>query len=180
MTGRQHVPCQLHHEAPGCRVVLEAPLWPNDLRHFAGHHLCVHVALPRERARWYGLFAGVRLLAARTAHLVVHVPPERGEFSLDPAVLLASWGRRHQDRLATVLGDAAARGVELTPQQVRVESPAVTRSALHLPSFTAHTRAWGVVSVAWFPAANSGISPIDPAGTHTHAGLSKEVPDGLP
>lgn len=179
----QSGPCQLRHEqltAPMGRTVLEAPLWPTGLRQFAGHgDLCVHIVLPRERARWNGLFAGVRVLAARTAHLGVHVPPERGGFSLDPVVLMASWGRRGRDRLTAVLADAAACGVDLTPQQVRVEPPPVTRTTLRLPAPTGNARAWGLMSVAWFPLIGSGISVAAPAAARAEADRSKEISDGL-
>lgn len=147
--------CQLRpdqHAAPMGRVVLEAPLWPNDLRQFAGHgELCVHVVLPRVRARWKALFAGIRVLGGRTAHLRVHVQPERGGFSLDPAVLFLSGARRRREILEAVITDAALAGVDLTPQQVHVETYPVTRSTLRLPPATPHALAWGVMSVAWFP-----------------------------
>lgn len=146
------------------RVVLEAPLWPNDLRRFAGHGaLCVHVVLPRARTRWEALFAGIRMLGGRTAHLRVHVQRERGAFSLDPAVLFLSGARRRREILEAVIFDAARAGVDLTTEQVHVETYAVTRSTLRLPPATPHALAWGVMCVAWF--ALTGAPPV--SGPHT-------------
>ncbi|WOQ70391.1 hypothetical protein RYJ27_04065 [Microbacterium limosum] len=119
---------------PMGRTVLEAPVWPNDLRGFAEHRdLCVHVVLPKEQARWGGLFAGVRALGSRTAHVRVHVQPARGAFSLDPAVLMLSRTRRRAEALVAVVDDAAAAGVELTAQQVIIDTYPRTRSTLRLP-----------------------------------------------
>lgn len=157
MITKEHDLCLLRYRqltTPIDRVVLEAPVWPNDLRSFVGEgDLCVHVALPRERARWRVLFTAVRVLADRTAHLVAHVQPERAGFSLDPAVLLHSRTRRHREIRTMVLADARAAGVELTPEQVRVESYSATRSSLRLPPSAGRARAWGVMSVAWLPLA---------------------------
>lgn len=164
--------CQLRVRdlaTPMGRVVLEAPVWPNDLRTFAGHgDLCVHAVLPRERGRWNGLFAGVRSLAGRTAHVRVHVQPQRGPFSIDPAVLLLSGVRRRGEMTAAVIADAHAVGVELTPQQIQVESYPATRRSLRLPPATDHARAWGVISVAWFPL--TGPAPRTPPSTRSLQG----------
>lgn len=93
MITKEHDLCLLHYgqlTTPIDRVILEAPVWPNDLRSFVGDgDLCVHIALPRQRVRWNGLFTAVRLLAERTAHVGVHVQPERAGFSLDPGGLAA-------------------------------------------------------------------------------------------
>ncbi|WP_193597859.1 hypothetical protein [Microbacterium sp. YJN-G] len=157
MITKEHDLCLLHYgqlTTPIDRVILEAPVWPNDLRSFVGDgERCVHIALPRQRVRWNGLFTAVRLLAERTAHVGVHVQPERAGFSLDPAVLLHSRTRRHREILTAVLADAAAARVELTPEQVRVESYSATRSSLRLPPSAGRAQAWGVMSVAWLPLA---------------------------
>lgn len=92
---------------------------------------------------------------------------------------MASWGRRGRDRLTAVLADAAACGVDLTPQQVRVEPPPVTRTTLRLPAPTGNARAWGLMSVAWFPLIGSGISVAAPAAARAEADRSKEISDGL-
>ncbi|MFE7843568.1 hypothetical protein ACFUTX_00080 [Microbacterium sp. NPDC057407] len=150
-------PCQLRLRdlsAPMGRAVLEAPVWPNDLRGFAEHaDLCVHAVLPAEPARWGGLFTGVRALAGRTAHVRIHVQPARGGFTLDPTVLILSRRRRHREALTAVMTAAATAGVELTPPQVIVEPYSRTRAGLRLPQPSDHAAAWGVISVAWFPLA---------------------------
>jgi hypothetical protein len=176
--------CQLRQReltTPMGRTVMEAPLWPNDMRRFADHgDLCVHIVLPREQARWGGMFAGVRVLAGRTAHVGVHVQPARGGFSLDPTVLLISGTRRRDGMRAAVIADAADAGVELTPPQVHVESLRMTRSTLRLPPTTGHGLAWGVMSVAWFPLTSPRHSAGHGVPHRADALRGKEDSDGLP
>ncbi|WP_165788961.1 hypothetical protein [Cryobacterium zongtaii] len=147
--------CQLRgpaYEAPVGRLVLDGVLWPEDLLKLTRHDdLCVHVVLPRDRDRWVGLFAGVRVLAERTAHVGVHAQPERGGFSIDPAVLSLSSERRRRAMLAEVIRDAGTAGVELTPSQVYVEAFSATRATLRLPAPAGRVSEWGVLCVAWFP-----------------------------
>ena len=147
--------CQLGgpaHEAPDGRLALAGVLWPADLLKLTRHDdLCVHIILPRDRYRWAGLFAGVRVLAERTAHVEVHVQPERGGFSIDPSILLGSSDRRHRAMLAAVIRDAGAAGVELTPSQVYVETFSATRATLRLPAPAGRFSEWGLLCVAWFP-----------------------------
>ena len=152
-----HAPrdCQLRgpaHEAPAGRLALAGVLWPADLFKLTRHDdLCVHIILPRERDRWAGLFASVRVLAERTAHVGVHVQPERGGFSMDPVVLLGSSARRRRAMLAAVIRDAGTVGVELTPSQVYVETFRATRATLRLPAPAGRFSEWGLLCVAWFP-----------------------------
>ncbi|WP_130176806.1 hypothetical protein [Cryobacterium sp. SO1] len=69
--------CQLRgpaHEAPVGRLVLDGVPWPEDLLRLTRHgDLCVHIILPRDRDRWVGLFAGVRVLAELFSHRREHV-----------------------------------------------------------------------------------------------------------
>ena len=142
------------HEAPDGRLILAGVLWPADLLKLTRHDdLCVHIILPRDRDRWAGLFAGVRVLAERTAHVGVHVQPERGGFSIDPVVLLGSSDRRRRAMLAAVIRDTGTAGVELTPSQVYVETFSATRATLRIPASAGRVGEWGLLCVAWFPLA---------------------------